>query len=124
MATLDEARKALADAVTTTGFSCSPYPPDTVATPAAYVDAVSVVYEGAVAAWGFCKPGSGTFQIITVDQRNDSPSALKSLESHITGIMAALQALPGVQVANITSGQTDLGGQTLPAVVYTVQAGI
>ena len=118
---LTDARQAISDAVTESGLACSPYAPGTLVTPAAFVDVVTVAYDEGVG-W-FCAPGQSEIQLVTVDQRNDSAAALAGLEDRVRSIVGAVQDL-GVTVLSVASGSVEIGGQTLPAVTYTLRAHI
>lgn len=117
---LTAARQALADAVTGTGLTCSAYPPDSIVTPSAFIDVATVAYQDA-AGW-FCSPGDATFQVVTIDQRNDISSAVKYLEERVPGVVTAIHDIGGATVTAIASGSVEVGGQTLPAVTYSITA--
>lgn len=120
--TVDEARRELAAAVTASGLTCLPYPPDNPAPPLGYVDDVAVDFTSATNGLGsFCLPGTATAAVVTVAQRNDRPGSMQYLEGLIAGVLDGLYALPGVRIVAANSGQLSLGGSDLPAVTYTVQ---
>ncbi len=120
MSGLTGARRALADAVTSAGIECSPYPPDSLAAPAAYVDAVAVDYS-AGAGYSFCATGSATARVVAVAPRHDTAGSIQHLEDLAPGILRALEAVPGVRVTGVESGTVEVNGNGLPAVLFTVQ---
>lgn len=120
MSGITDARQALSAAVTAAGIECTPYPPDSLIAPAAFVDAVSVDYS-AGAGYSFCASGQATAQIVASAPRNDRAGSMKQLEDLIPGIVAALEGLEGVRVLAVESGTVEVGTSTLPAVLYTAQ---
>ena len=121
MPTLDDARTALATAVTTAGLSCLPYPVDNPSPPIAWVDSVVIDFTGGLAVNYFCLPGTATSTIVSIAQRNDLPGATKFLEDLIPPTLEELNAVPGLRVVSSSSGILNVGGQELPAVTVTVQ---
>lgn len=122
MATLDEARKALATAVTSTGLKCQPYPPDSVNAPTAFVDSVLTDFTGSQPGGGyFCLPGLATATIVTLAQRNDRPGSMAYLEGFIPAVLEAIKALSGVRITSAASGAISFAGVEMPAVTYTLQ---
>lgn len=117
MSALARARDALATAVSSTGLACEPYPPDSTIAPSAWIDSISVDYANGAS---FCGPGDGEAVIIAVGQRNDRAGSLASLEDSVPDIALALEGIDGVRVSTIQSGGAEVGGQTLPAVLFTV----
>lgn len=121
MATLDEYRTALADAITGTGtVTCLPYPEDTVAPPIGWVDGINLDFTGSFGAGTFCLPGSATAVIQFVTQRFDLPGSTKTLESWIAPVVEALNSLPSVIVQAATPNSQSVGGQDLPGLSVTV----
>lgn len=121
MPTITDARRAIAQAVSSTGLACQEYPMDNMTLPAAFLNSANVAYD--VLAWSFCANGVGTFEVVTLAQRNDMPSGLAWLEQRIPVIAEALETI-GVRISGIESGTVSMGGQDLPAVTYTVTLGI
>lgn len=119
MSALGDARAFLAQAVTSAGLECLPYPPDSTTPPIAFVDSLAVDYEPG-SGWSFCETGMATATITSCGQRNDKAGAMQSLESMIAPALAKLHAIPGVRVSAVQSGTADVGGAELPAVLYTV----
>jgi hypothetical protein len=120
---ITEARAALAAAVASAGLDCTPYAPDTVAPPAAWVDTLTIDYQSG-AGWSFCESGMATATILAAAQRNDRAGSVQQLEDLVPGVLEALQAIPGLRATEVASGSTDIGGQAMPAVIYTVQFAI
>lgn len=118
--TMREARVAVAEAVEGTGLPCSPYPPDTVAPPVAFLDTMVLSYEASDNAW-YCAPGAASLQLTMLEQRNDTGSAIAALEDRVPGVVDAVTRL-GVSVISVSSGSVEVGGQSLPAVTFTLQA--
>jgi hypothetical protein len=121
MATIQEAREALATSVSDAGLKCLAYPPENPSPPIAFVDDLSVDFTGGVAMGTFCLPGAATATIVTIALRNDRAGAMQYLEGLIGPILDALYSIQGVRIASASSGQLNIGGQDLPAVTYTVQ---
>ena len=123
MPTLDEARQALATAVSAGGLTCLPYPPDAPSPPIAFVDTIAVDFTGgAVAGVGyFCAPGLAVATIITVAQRQDRPGGIALLEGYVPNVLDQLAGIPGVRLVMTASGSATIAGQDLPSVFYTVQ---
>jgi hypothetical protein len=122
MPTLNEARTALAAAVTSGGLECLAYPPDNPSPPIAFVDDLGMDFSGQLGGGTtFCMPGTAVATIVTIAQRNDRAGSMQFLEGLIPGVLQALQDTPGVRVATANSGQTTVGGVEVPAVVYSVQ---
>lgn len=110
------ARAALADAVGDAGYQCAPYAPDIVFAPGAWIDTLRVDLADP-ASFG---AGAATARVVCVEQRSDAEGAAHLLESAAGDIVRALDALAGVRVTGIESGQVEVNSQTLPAVIYTV----
>ena len=123
MAGITDARQQLADAVTAAGLVCTPYPPDSLAPPAAYVDAVSVDY-GSGQGWSFCAQGLAQASVVAVAQRNDRAGSTQTLEDLVPSTLTGMEAIDGVRVLAVESGSAEISGTTLPAVIYTVEFGI
>jgi hypothetical protein len=117
MATLHEARVAVADAVTAAGLSCTPYAEDSISLPAAFVDTATVAYEGTTVF--YCR-SLATMSLVTAAQRHDRPGATRSLEDLVPDIVTALGDL-GARVESASSGVVNLQGTEVPAVIYSVQ---
>jgi hypothetical protein len=117
MGALTDARTELAAVVSAAGIDTTPYPPDSLTPPAAFVDSVSLDLQGG---GSFCT-GLATANLITVAQRNDKAGATQYLEDLITPILENLGGLAGLRVTGVDSGTTNIGGADLPAVVYTVE---
>ena len=115
---LGEARQAVADAVTSTGLVCTPYPAEAPSLPAAFVDQAIVGYENGQG-W-FCAPGAVEMTLVTVDQRNDVAASISDLEGYMESIVAALVAI-GAPPTTVTSGTVEVGGQSLPSVTYSIR---
>lgn len=121
MPTLDEARQALAAAVTSSGLQCLPYPADNPSPPLGFVDDVALDFSGGSGfPTTFCLTGVAAATIVTIAQRNDRAGSMAYLESLVPTILQALQDTPGVRVVTANSGQTSVGGADLPAVIYGV----
>ena len=123
MAGITEARKALAHAVSGAGIDCTPYPPDALAPPAAYVDSVSVDYSSGTG-WSFCAQGLAQATVVAVAQRNDRAGSMQALEDLVPAILSGVEGIKGVRVLAVESGSSEIGGATLPAVIATVEFGI
>jgi len=117
--TITEARTLIAGAVSSAGVECSPYAPDSLIAPAAYVEGVDVDYTGT--GWTFCGTGTAQARVVACAQRNDRAGGMQMLEDLAPGVMTALEAVDGVRVMSVGSGEADIGGQTLPAIMWTVQ---
>lgn len=115
---LGAAREALADAVSVPGLPVFPYPPDTANAPCGWVDRLSVDYQSA---GSFCLPGAVTASLVTVAQRHDRPGSTALLEAAIRPTVDALAGIDGVLVTGVESGTADIGGETVPAVIYELQ---
>jgi hypothetical protein len=120
MTNLQEAREALAFAVSDAGLTCLPYPPENPSPPLGFVDDLAMDFTGGGGFGTFCLPGSATATIVTIALRNDRAGAMQYLEGLIGPILEALYAIQGVRVVSAGSGQMSVGGQDLPAVTYTV----
>lgn len=123
MGAVTDARKALAGAVTTAGIDCTPWPPDSLAPPAAFVDSVNIDYSTG-AGFSFCANGLATALITTCGQRNDKAGATQYLEDLIPAILEQLDGINGVRVTGVDSGSANIAGNELPAVVYQIEFGI
>lgn len=123
MAALTDARQALADAVSNAGLDCTPYPPDALAPPAAYVDTLAVDYSNG-AGWSFCAQGLANATVVAVGQRNDRAGSTQSLEDLIPAVLAGFQAVDGLRVLSVESGSSEIGGTAMPAVIYGVEFGL
>jgi len=121
MSALTDAREVLANAVSISGLDCTPYAPDALAPPAAFVDTVSVDYD---TSQSFCMDGLATATIVACAQRNDRAGSTFALESLVPTIIGGLVDVDGVRVLSVDSGSTDVGGTSLPAVILTVQFGL
>lgn len=119
MTSITAARQQLAEAVTAAGLECTPYPPDSLAPPAAFVDTLTVDYTSG-AGWSFCDSGDATAAIVTCAQRNDRAGSQSMLEGLVPDTVRTLTGIPGLRVLAVGSGTTDISGSTLPAVIYTV----
>lgn len=124
MAALDDARTALADAVTGAGLECLPYAPDTLSAPLAFVDEVALNFESGFAGGSFCLPAQATAAIVMTAQRHDRPGSTQYLETLLTDVLDALHAIPGVRVTAATSGSLSIDGQGIPATTIAVQFAI
>lgn len=122
MSGLAGAREAIAAAVASTGLACTPYAPDSLAPPAAWIDSISIDYDTRAS---FCAgSGEGEATVIACGQRNDRAGTMQQLEGLLPEVLAALEDVGGVRVSQVASGNADVGGQTLPAVLITVQFNI
>lgn len=117
MNSLADAREALAAAVTGAGLHCLPYPPDNPSPPIGWVDQLGIDY-GTATTFNLA-PVIAT--VVTCGLRNDRTNTTTALEALVGTTVAALRALPGVQVASVQSGETEIGKTELPAVIYTVR---
>jgi len=124
MSALDDSRTELANAVTAAGIECLPYPPDAPAPPLAFVDNLTMDFTANTYAQSFCVPGLVTATIVTIAQRNDMPGSTNYLEGFIPAVLDSLFGIAGLRIVSAQSGQANVGGQDLPAVVYVVQFGI
>ena len=120
MSAITDARAVLADAVTGAGIECQPYAPDSLNPPGAFVDSISVDYASG-SGFSFCATGTASAQIITAAQRHDRAAGLQWLEDLAPEVLRRLEAIPGVRVLSAESGTVEVGTQTVPAVLYTVQ---
>lgn len=112
------ARLALAGAVAAAaGHPCAPYAPDTVYAPGAWIESLKVDLADPLAFGA----GAATARVVCVQQRTDLEGAVRLLDAAAAGIVDALDAVPGVSVTGLESGQIEINSQTLPAVIYTVQ---
>jgi hypothetical protein len=113
------ARQVIADAVTAAGCVCTPYPPDSPIPPVAFVEGVGVTFIDA-----FCTVAQARFSIVLAEQRNDRESGMRDLETLLPDVVAGLSAIPGLVLSEAQSGTTQIGGQEVPAVVFTVTANL
>ena len=120
MATLEQARQAIADAVTSAGTTCLPWPEDAPAPPIAWVDTLDVDWTSEAAGGSFCASAPITATVVSVDLRNDRPGATKRLESALPLTVQRLEDVPGLAVLSARSGVAEVGRTELPAVIYTV----
>ena len=123
MSTITEARQALADAVTAVGIDCEPYPPDSITPPAAWVAGVAVDF-AAGAGFSFCESGLASASIVAVKERNDRAGATQNLEDKIAPVNSGNTASGGVRVVDVQSGATEIAGQSLPAVTWSLEFAI
>ena len=114
MTTLAELRQEIATAVTVTGLvTCLPYPPDTLAPPVAWIDAVNVQW---ITGNPFCV-ASVDAVVQHVVARNDSQSALTEVEAAIPDITEALEKAD-ITVSAVNTGTVEVSGQQLVAASY------
>jgi hypothetical protein len=123
MGAVTDARQALADAVTAAGIDCTPWPPDALAPPAAFVDSVNIDYSTGNG-FSFCANGLAVAQVTTCGQRNDKAGATQYLEDLIPKIIENIDGIDGVRVTGVDSGSANIAGADLPAVVYQIEFGI
>lgn len=121
MSALTDAREVLANAVSLAGLECTPYAPDSLSPPAAFVDTVTIDYD---LAQSFCMDGLATASVVACAQRNDRAGAMFGLESLVPVIVGGLVGVDGVRVLSVDSGSTEIGGASLPAVIFSVQFGL
>ncbi len=117
MIDLATARQQLATAASTSSIPCLPYPPDNPAPPIAFVDSLHLNYAAPVS---FTIPATCTAVIVACGQRYDQAASMAMLEADIGPVTEVLEQLPGLTIDSVTSGTTDVGKTTLPAVSYTV----
>ena len=118
---LGDAREALAQAVGAAGIVCTAYPPDAPTPPVAFVDALSIDYQTPT---GFCLMGMAQATIVTLAQRNDRQGSTQYLEALVGPITEILSDIAGLKLVSASSGVTQVAGNDIPAVVYTVQFAI
>lgn len=123
MGAVTDVRAALADAVTVAGLPCTPYPPDALSPPAAFVDSLSIDFAGG-SGFSFCLSGLARGSIVTVAQRNDKAGATQFLEDLMGPILEQLEEMDGMRVVSVDSGTANVSGVDLPSVVYSVEFGV
>lgn len=125
MPTVAQAREAIAAAVTTAGLPCSPYRIDTADAPAAWVATVDVDFtDGPAGTGAFCVAGMAVAAVALVAQRHDLAAASAYLEDLAPRVVAALDAVGGLQLLGDVDGTLTVGGQEMPAHVITVRFAI
>lgn len=115
---IGEAREQLAAAASQPGVPVFPYPPDAASAPCGWVDGLQIDYE---TAGSFCLPGTVTCQVVLVGQRHDRPGTTATLETSIQPTVDALADIPGVLVTGVESGAAEIGGETVPSVMFNLR---